>query len=254
MESQEFDCLVTSTDQLTDIIWTVRTDGKISSSNQHWQTFIGMPANADLEQTFPPISCMHPSDLNKLEQLWLQARASNQSFTSELRFKRASDQQYRWHLLRAWPTGGAEFQTQDWIIISTDVHHLKTVQSMFQLVMDNIPISIFWKDRNSRYIGCNRMFTPENGRITIALIAQKYCFRVEVTDNGPGIDADDQKHLFDRFWQGSAGRKYSQSTGLGLYLCKKIVEAHRGMISCDSAAGCCKFTFSIPLRFSSVGS
>jgi len=477
IEAQKFDCLTSATDQLTDIVWTVRIDGQICCSNQYWHTFSGVPADSDCQQMFPPENYMHPSDVSKIKQLWQDAQKSNQPFTAELRFKRTCDQQYRWHLLRAWPA--TVLERQNWIVISTDVHHLKTVQNMFQLVMDNIPISIFWKDRDSRYLGCNRMFasdvgrsdteqligktdydnpsskeendffvacdkrvmesgmpeyhiiesqlrpegkqawldtnkiplqdaggvtigvlgmyeditdrvtieqqredfiatlthdlknpllgtnrmlslfmdgqlgtlnakqkeilaqvkesnsvliamiqklndiyrydtikyipdieplniakllkeiisenkiiarlkgitleliaqeenviadtselafrrvvqnlldnalkfTPRAGQITVCLRVEEHCVRVEVSDNGPGIDPDDQKHLFDRFWQGSAGRKYSQSIGLGLYLSKKIVEAHRGQISCESEPGYCKFSFSIPYHFNTV--
>jgi PAS domain-containing protein len=50
-----------------------------------------------------------------------------------------------------------------WQAIITNIDPLKSVQAMFQLVMDNIPISIFWKDRKSIYLGCNRMFLGDVG-------------------------------------------------------------------------------------------
>jgi len=393
-----------------------------------------------------------------------------------LRFKRAIDNQFIWHLLRASPQIDEEGKVKRWMLIATDVNDLKNVQSMFQLVMDNIPISIFWKDRDSHYLGCNRSFaadvgrantealigkndydnpstkkeadffracdkrvmdsgkaeyhiiepqlradgktawldtskmplhdaggevigvlglyeditrrvlaeqqrqdfistlthdlrnpllgtnrvldlfiknkfgeldgnqieileqvkksnhvligmienlnevyrfdnltytptfetvkvssilnelfltneivakakavkltlslpetvveadtsveafrrivqnlldnslkfTPPNGQINLSMQAVGEKVEISIQDNGPGIEEEAQQHLFDRFWQGLPGKKYTQGTGLGLYLCKKIVEAHRGDIRCQSQPGqSTVFTFAIPLK------
>ena len=57
---------------------------------------------------------------------------------------------------------------------------------------------------------------------------------VEVGDTGPGIAKEDQATLFERFRQGSHKRSGS---GLGLYLSRRIVEAHRGTIQVNSELG-----------------
>lgn len=54
---------------------------------------------------------------------------------------------------------------------------------------------------------------------------------IEVRDTGPGISPEAQEHLFERFQQGKHGQSGS---GLGLYLSRRIVEAHQGEISVDS--------------------
>lgn len=58
--------------------------------------------------------------------------------------------------------------------------------------------------------------------------------RIEVEDTGAGISAEDQSMLFERFRQGDHKRAGS---GLGLYLSRRIVEAHRGTIQVQSALG-----------------
>lgn len=72
---------------------------------------------------------------------------------------------------------------------------------------------------------------------------------VEIVDNGQGIPADEQDKLFLPFAttsvRGTAGEK---STGLGLAIARKVVEAHRGEIGLDSAVGKgSRFWFRLPL-------
>jgi len=70
---------------------------------------------------------------------------------------------------------------------------------------------------------------------------------LEVTDHGIGISKDDQTRLFERFWHGSGHKTYKGSSGLGLYLCRQIVEAHGGTIVCHSKLGkMTKFTVNLP--------
>ena len=77
--------------------------------------------------------------------------------------------------------------------------------------------------------------SPRGGRITLCARAKDDCVRVEVRDCGSGIEPDHVPHLFERYWQ---GRKRSKGgLGLGLYICKQIVDAHGGAIGVDTALG-----------------
>lgn len=80
-------------------------------------------------------------------------------------------------------------------------------------------------------------YTQSNGKITVALIQDEQSTTVHVTDTGKGISEADKPKLFQRFWQASSGGRYYASTGLGLYLCSKIVESHGGKIWCESEIG-----------------
>jgi signal transduction histidine kinase len=71
---------------------------------------------------------------------------------------------------------------------------------------------------------------------------------VAVVDRGPGIYSGDVPRLFDRFWQldGSSTRSHG-GTGLGLYICRRLVEAHGGSIWCESRLGVgSSFMFVLP--------
>jgi two-component system sensor histidine kinase KdpD len=68
---------------------------------------------------------------------------------------------------------------------------------------------------------------------------------VSVIDEGPGIDPNERDHLFEPFRAGSG----STSTGVGLAICKAIVEAHGGHISAENGPdGGARFTFTLPVR------
>ena len=57
--------------------------------------------------------------------------------------------------------------------------------------------------------------------------------RIEIADNGPGISDEAKQRLFDMFYTvntGSAGADSRRGLGLGLSLCKSIVEAHSGLL------------------------
>ncbi|MBI3590050.1 MAG: PAS domain-containing sensor histidine kinase [Candidatus Melainabacteria bacterium] len=60
---------------------------------------------------------------------------------------------------------------------------------------------------------------------------------ISVQDNGIGISAEDLPNLFERFWQSTRSNSSSNSTGLGLYLSRQIVEAHGGKIWAESTRG-----------------
>jgi len=75
--------------------------------------------------------------------------------------------------------------------------------------------------------------------------------RIEVQDEGPGISAEHVHHLFERFYQVPSNHRSLRGTGLGLYICRKIIEAHRGEIGVESQPGAgSRFFFTLPLATS----
>ncbi|MFP3854562.1 MAG: ATP-binding protein [Anaerolineales bacterium] len=70
---------------------------------------------------------------------------------------------------------------------------------------------------------------------------------IELEDEGPGIDSEHRVHLFERFYRVPESSRSARGTGLGLYICRKIVEAHEGEISVESEPGKgTRFFFRIP--------
>jgi signal transduction histidine kinase len=93
-------------------------------------------------------------------------------------------------------------------------------------------------------------FTPKGGRVRVALSRAGSCVRLEVADTGQGIEPAKLPFVFDRFWQGSDdARTASAGLGLGLSICKSLVELHGGSIRADSAGPGqgAAFTVELPL-------
>ncbi len=84
-------------------------------------------------------------------------------------------------------------------------------------------------------IGNAVKFSMAGGSVTVGASAQEGEVVIWVKDNGPGMAADHLSHLFDRFWQ--ATKRDRRGTGLGLTICKGIVEAHGGRIWAESQLG-----------------
>jgi PAS domain S-box-containing protein len=98
-------------------------------------------------------------------------------------------------------------------------------------------------------------FTPAKGRIAVTATHRakgeaggRAVLEVAVADTGVGISPEDQARLFEEFRQGEAGIRQQQGAGLGLALCKRLVELQGGRIWVESAGrgqGAC-FRFTLP--------
>ena len=74
--------------------------------------------------------------------------------------------------------------------------------------------------------------------VTTQDAADKASICLEVKDTGVGIDSEDKKHLFERFYRGKhTGQSNIPGTGLGLAIIKEIVDLHEGQIEIESEPG-----------------
>jgi K+-sensing histidine kinase KdpD/CheY-like chemotaxis protein len=118
-----------------------------------------------------------------------------------------------------------------------------------KLVLDEaIPPPLIGDDQRLAQVTMNLLsnavkFTPKYGRIAVKAvledISEGFCtIRIEVSDTGIGISAEQQKRLFTSFQQAESGtsRKYG-GTGLGLAISKRIVESMNGSIWIESTPG-----------------
>jgi K+-sensing histidine kinase KdpD len=75
-------------------------------------------------------------------------------------------------------------------------------------------------------------YSPKTGAVNISLKENTEAVSLQISDEGIGIAEIEKKRIFEKFYRaGDENVRTTKGTGLGLYLCKKIVQGHRGTIS-----------------------
>jgi len=88
--------------------------------------------------------------------------------------------------------------------------------------------------------------------VTVRLTPEDEIVKVEISDNGPGIPAEDLPYIFEPFRRGKQTAARSKGTGLGLTIIRTILEQHQAPISVKSEVGIgTTFTFSLATSQSS---
>ncbi|MCL5959241.1 MAG: cell wall metabolism sensor histidine kinase WalK [Chloroflexi bacterium] len=81
-------------------------------------------------------------------------------------------------------------------------------------------------------------YSPDGGSIEVRIDRQEGFVQVSVSDQGIGIPAEKQAHVFERFYQAHSGpRGYSKGMGIGLHICREIISLHGGQIWVRSEEG-----------------
>ena len=77
-------------------------------------------------------------------------------------------------------------------------------------------------------------FSPRGSTITVTLQPLSDCARIEVRDQGPGLSPEDITHIFEREARGGAMPTGGErSSGMGLYIARRMVERHGGKIGAE---------------------
>jgi signal transduction histidine kinase len=91
-------------------------------------------------------------------------------------------------------------------------------------------------------------FSPATGTIDVSVALRDGMLAVTVKDEGPGVPAEYQARVFERFFRVEREGGTVAGAGLGLAICKRFVELHGGQISLDSRAGQgATFRFTLPI-------
>ncbi|PVH27082.1 sensor histidine kinase [Sphingobacterium corticibacter] len=92
-------------------------------------------------------------------------------------------------------------------------------------------------------------YSPNNSRIYVTCNTGNGWVRVSVKDEGMGISVKDQMHIFERFYRVIGAKTENISGfGIGLYLCKEIIDGHAGRIGVESSdGGGSTFWFELPI-------
>ncbi len=105
----------------------------------------------------------------------------------------------------------------------------------FEEALPGCPVAVFGDSERLETIFANLLsnairFTPEGGTVRLRMTASETSVQVEVSDEGPGIPADQAERIFDRFYQTSLGAE-GRGSGIGLALVRELVQLHGGDVA-----------------------
>jgi signal transduction histidine kinase len=124
---------------------------------------------------------------------------------------------------------------------------------ILRLQLDDGPFEGYWdRDRLEQVLSnlvTNAVkYSPRGGEVTVSTRHDEGVLTVSIRDEGIGIKPEDQAHLFERFYRGANEQKDITGLGLGLYVTRRIVEAHGGKIAVESEPEKgSEFSFTLPL-------
>lgn len=105
------------------IVWTADSKGHVDWYNDWWYQYLGQPRGTkwDDEHKLP----MHPEDVARTNELWPKVISVGAPFVMEQRFRRGSDGEYRWHLVRGVPVFDENGKVARYVGGNTDIHEQK---------------------------------------------------------------------------------------------------------------------------------
>lgn len=124
--------------------------------------------------------------------------------------------------------------------IQSFVHESEEKSIKLERIASNISLNIICdRDRIGQVlinlIGNAIKFTPEEGHVSLAVQRVNNFLQISISDNGPGIADEEKTRIFDRLAQ--INNKDRRGLGLGLYISKMLVEAHKGNLTVTSTLG-----------------
>jgi PAS domain S-box-containing protein len=124
---------------LPQIAWVSGAQGEPEFYNQQWYRYAGL--REDAEQPWNWTDYEHPADRPFTAAAWQQAVKMGERYEVEVRLRRAQDQSYRWHLLRALPMRDEAGRIVRWFGTATDVHELKIANDELRLSRERLRLA-----------------------------------------------------------------------------------------------------------------
>ncbi|BAZ16118.1 signal transduction histidine kinase [Calothrix sp. NIES-4071] len=153
------------------LVWQADAEGKPLYLNQQWQEYCGITLD-NIEQTIKDkwSSIIPSEDLEVTKRRWLECKANGNIYEAELRIKRSSDGQYRWHLARAVPVHDESGNLTGWIGTNTDIHDSKTHQAQlaesenrYRQLAENVPQLVWVSDSDGTVTYFNQRWVNYTG-------------------------------------------------------------------------------------------
>jgi PAS domain S-box-containing protein len=115
-------------------IWTALPNGALDYVNQRALDYFHTSFPELVERGWTEV--VHPEDLGRLLERWQAALATGQAYENELRFRRAADGAYRWHLTRAVPMTDKAGSVVKWFGSNIDIHDQKRAEEAQRFLVD----------------------------------------------------------------------------------------------------------------------
>ncbi|MDD5365833.1 MAG: PAS domain S-box protein [Gallionellaceae bacterium] len=178
-----------------DIIYLLTPEGNIHSLNPAFEHLTGWPAEEWLGKPFMPI--VHPDDQPRAAEIFRNTLAGQSTPVFELRLARKSGGYFDSELSIV-PVGpGSKIAA---IGIARDVterkraeEEIRRQQELTSLIIETIPMRVFWKDRDLRYLGCNTLFAHDAGMADPDTMIGKTDFDMGWQDRAELYRADDRR-------------------------------------------------------------
>lgn len=91
-------------------------------------------------------------------------------------------------------------------------------------------------------------YSQPGAPITVRAYAADTGVAISISDRGPGISAEEQRQIFEKYYRGKQGRGHLTGMGMGLPIARQVVEAHNGRVWVESQPGeGATFSFTLPL-------
>jgi len=170
---------VSLAESLPIIVWTALPDGSVNFVNSKWSAFTGLSDAAALGNGWQ--QAVHPADFERATTRFETSLKTGELYENQHRLLDLSTHLYRWFLVQAVPVRDRKGDIRIWFGTATDIDEQKRTQERLQFVMDTIPAAIFWKDRNSVYLGGNKNFAEIAGFVSADEIVGKTDFEMPWT-------------------------------------------------------------------------
>jgi two-component system cell cycle sensor histidine kinase/response regulator CckA len=112
------------------MVWTADAEGRVEYANRRWLEYTGLPVE-EAERLGWDRS-LHQDDCARSWEAWFSAMASGSVFEIEHRLRRASDGNYRWHLVRAVPMRNSDGRIMNWFGTCTEIEDQKQAEKAVQ--------------------------------------------------------------------------------------------------------------------------
>ena len=157
--------------------WTARPDGSVEFANRYWQEYTGLSSDELMGSGWE--TSVHHADLKRHGEKWRSSATRGEPFENEVRFRRASDGEYRWFMVRAVPLRNRRGKILKWYGISTDIEDRKRaerareeIEEQWRAAFESNPTMYFIIDELGKVVTVNSYGAEQLGYGVDELIGQ----------------------------------------------------------------------------------